>query len=110
MQVRVQTDQAASGKRRGRSARGEERDATARYRRGKRLARRRLDALQRDQATRRRRVIEQAVRDAQRAGERCRCELHPGMTDGELRALEGGCTDPWFCCPVLDRVRRRLGL
>jgi hypothetical protein len=38
----------------------------------------------------------------------CRCGLRRGMSLDELRALNGGCTDPNWCCPVLDTYRRLL--
>jgi hypothetical protein len=60
-------------------------------------------------AARVRRVIERTLRQAAAAGEHCSCDLHPGMTVDDLRGLGAGCTDPVGTCPVLDRVRRRLG-
>lgn len=38
----------------------------------------------------------------------CRCQLDPAMSDDELVALGGGCTDPRWSCPRLVTVRRRV--
>jgi hypothetical protein len=39
----------------------------------------------------------------------CRCDLRPGMSREDLQPLGAGCTDPWYCCPVLDSYRRKVG-
>lgn len=51
-----------------------------------------------------RRIIEEAMN-----ADQCTCPLRPDMTFDELVALEGGCCEPAFICPNLDRVRRRIG-
>jgi hypothetical protein len=38
----------------------------------------------------------------------CHCGLRYGMQHGDLRKLGAGCTDPRWCCPVLDTYRRYL--
>ena len=41
---------------------------------------------------------------------RCRCNF-TGVRDREgLVAMSGGCTDPYYVCPRLDAVRRRMGV
>lgn len=38
----------------------------------------------------------------------CNCGITPSTTDQQLHALGGGCTMPWYACPTLDSLRRRL--
>lgn len=78
-------------------------------RRGQRAAADPSDQLLRDRVVTVRRVIQQVVEQARQRGEACSCDLHAGMTVDELRGLGAGCCDPLFVCPVLDRVRRRVG-
>ena len=92
------------GKRSTRPVRDEERRARGRQR----AYERRMETLARQRRLKDAGVIEKALRQAAARGERCECPITPAMTLDELRALGSGCkTD--FCCPVLDRIRRRLG-
>lgn len=83
----------------------EEREARDRERRLERARR----VLETRHAAQRRATIEQMLRSARAAGERCSCSITPDMTVQDLAALGAGCTDPLWVCPVLDRIRRRLG-
>lgn len=43
-----------------------------------------------------------------KAGLKCNCRIKTNMTYADLRKMGAGCTDPMWCCPVLDRVRREM--
>jgi len=75
---------------------------------GRPWSRERRDRVAQARDLRRAEVIERTLREAAAAGERCGCPITPDMSLGDLRALEGGCRAPVMCCPVLDRIRRRL--
>lgn len=53
------------------------------------------------------RIIEEALADPRAVD--CHCAFTDGMTFDDLVTLGGGCTMPSFCCPTLDRIRRRIG-
>jgi hypothetical protein len=88
----------------------EERDARRRARqlaRARRVAGRRRE---RQARSRRAQVINAQLARAREQGVRCSCPITAQISDLELRALGCGCTDPWWVCPVLDAIRRRLGV
>lgn len=74
---------------------------------------RRVRRLQAGAAQARRRAWRQQLRNAVRdTGGRwpeCRCDLRGVTTADQLHSMGCGCTDPFYCCPRLDAIRRRVG-
>lgn len=62
----------------------------------------------REERARHHRVIQRLLREADARGERCSCDIHPEMSFDDLVSLGGGCRDPFECCPVLARIRRKV--
>lgn len=86
------------------AARLEEREALTQHRHMARMRRAADTAAQRAYRDR----LAEAVRSTKDTWRRCRCEFRGIRSADELRALEGGCTMPSYCCPRLDAVRRRM--
>lgn len=52
-------------------------------------------------------AIDEAIAETGKRHPSCKCDLRAGMTLDDIRGLGAGCTDPLWCCPRLDAVRRR---
>lgn len=54
----------------------------------------------------RQKAIEEILNKPQAAS--CKCGIDPTMTVKQIRKIRS-CTDPYFVCPVLDKVLRAIG-
>jgi hypothetical protein len=83
----------------------EERAARKKHRDLEKARRHAATARERDYRAR----LRAAVGESKHLNPRCHCDFTGVTSRAGLVALGGGCTDPYFVCPRLDAVRRRMG-